>query len=59
MSPDASHAWPVTARTHEEAAWVGLLQRNIRRHGIAFNTLAAVYEVSGEIIAEPLGEETS
>jgi hypothetical protein len=32
---------------------VELLHTNIRRHGTVFNTLAAVCDVTGDIVAEP------
>jgi hypothetical protein len=41
--------------TDEPRQRVELLHRNIRRHGTIFNTLAAVCEVTGDIIAEPTG----
>jgi uncharacterized OsmC-like protein len=43
-------------RTDEDDAHVDLLHRNLRSHGTVFNTLAAVCEVSGELIAEPVDE---
>ena len=41
--------------TDEPQQRVELLHLNIRRHGTIFNTLAAVCEVTGDIIAEPTG----
>lgn len=42
--------------TDEDAAGVDLLHRNLRNHGTVFNTLAAVCEVDGEMIAEPMDQ---
>ena len=42
----------VTDEPHQR---VQLLHHNIRRHGTTFNTLAAVCEVTGDIISEPTG----
>lgn len=39
--------------TDEPAPRLELLHLNIRRHGTIFNTLAAVCDVSGELVAEP------
>ena len=41
--------------TDEPQQRVELLHHNIRRHGTIFNTLAAVCEVTGDIVAEPTG----
>ena len=41
--------------TDEPRQRVELLHHNIRRHGTIFNTLAAVCEVTGVIVAEPTG----
>jgi uncharacterized OsmC-like protein len=41
--------------TDEPPQRVELLHTNIRRHGTIFNTLAAVCDVTGEIIAEAPG----
>lgn len=41
-------------RTEEPADRVDLLHRNIQQHGTVFNTLAAVCDVRGEIVAEAL-----
>lgn len=38
--------------TDEPARRVDLLHRNIRQHGTIYNTLAAVCEVSGEVVVE-------
>lgn len=46
-------AYRLHVRTAEPAERVELLHRNIRRHGTVYNTLAAVCEVTGRIIAEP------
>lgn len=42
-------------RTDEDAARVDLLHRNLRRHGTVYNTMAAVCEVEGTIVAEATG----
>jgi uncharacterized OsmC-like protein len=39
--------------THQPRQRVELLHPNIRRHGTIFNTLAAVCDVAGDIVAEP------
>jgi uncharacterized OsmC-like protein len=39
--------------TDEPPPRVELLHTNIRRHGTVFNTLAAVCDVTGDIVAEP------
>jgi uncharacterized OsmC-like protein len=49
-----SITYTLHVRTDEEPARLDLLHRNLRKHGTIFNTLAAVCEVSGEIVAEPL-----
>jgi uncharacterized OsmC-like protein len=41
--------------TDEPPQRVELLHHNIRRYGTIFNTLAAVCDVTGEIVAEPTG----
>lgn len=38
--------------TDEDPARVDLLHRNLRKHGTVYNTLAAVCDVSGQVIAE-------
>lgn len=38
--------------TDEDERRVGLLHRNLRKHGTVFNTLAAACEIEGELIAE-------
>jgi uncharacterized OsmC-like protein len=43
--------------TDEDARRVELLHRNLRSHGTVFNTLASACEVTGELIAEPMGGE--
>lgn len=40
--------------TDEPAHRVELLHENIRRHGTIFNTLAAMSEVTGDIVAVPV-----
>jgi uncharacterized OsmC-like protein len=44
--------YELRVRTDEDAARVDLLHRNLQRHGTVFNTLGAVCEVSGTIVAE-------
>lgn len=39
--------------TDETDARLDLLHRNLRRHGTVYNTLAAVCDVDGTIVAEP------
>jgi uncharacterized OsmC-like protein len=39
--------------TDEPPQRVELLHHNIRRHGTIFNTLAAVCDVTGDLVAEP------
>jgi uncharacterized OsmC-like protein len=49
-----SVTYTLHVRTDEAPARVDLLHRNLQKHGTIFNTLAAVCEVSGEIVAQPL-----
>lgn len=44
--------------TDEPERRVELLHDNIRRFGTIYNTLAAVSDVNGEIVAEPAGAHT-
>ena len=45
--------------TDEDPLRVDLLHRNLRTHGTVYNTLAAVCEITGELVAEPVREPTS
>ncbi|MCU0306688.1 MAG: OsmC family protein [Thermoleophilia bacterium] len=40
-------------RTDEPPQRVALLERNLRRHGTVYNTIAAACVVEGEVVAEP------
>ena len=44
--------YSLRVKTDEPDDRVDLLHRNIRRHGTIYNTLAAVCEVSGDLVAE-------
>ena len=45
----------LTVTTDEPQRRLELLHRNIARQGTIYNTLAAVAEVTGEIVARPVG----
>ena len=40
--------------TDEDPARVDLLHRNLRKHGTVYNTLAAVCDITGNLVAEPI-----
>lgn len=45
-------AYELRLVTDEDERRVGLLHRNLQKHGTVFNTLASACEVTGELIAE-------
>jgi uncharacterized OsmC-like protein len=50
--------WELTIWTDEPASRVDLLERNLRKQGTIYNTLAAACEVEGHVIALPTGAPT-
>ncbi|MFN3980574.1 MAG: hypothetical protein ACK4SA_09345 [Caldilinea sp.] len=51
--------WELTSWTDEPAARVVLLERNLRKQGTIYNTLATACEVEGRVIALPTPVQTT
>lgn len=49
-------SYSVVVTTHESARRVELVHQNLRRHGTVYNTLAAVCDVHGDLVARAAGD---